>query len=707
MELQSVSLEVYNDKYRIHEIDNNIQDTYRRVAKSLAEVEKLENREYWETKFYWALENGATPGGRILANAGAEKYKPNVSLINCVVSKNIHDSIEGIMSAASESAITLSKGSGIGYCFSSLRPKGSYINGVGARTAGSISFMEIFNTMCFTINSAGGRRGAQMATHFCWHPDIEEFINAKKENGRFRQFNFSILITDDFLKAVEENSDWELYFPIHIQEYKNLDIVERSKLRFKYFPFNDLNYVTKANDSDSGFKLCKIYKTVKAKYLWELILRSTYEYSEPGILLYDRINNENNNWFCEDLIACNPCGEQNLPEYGNCLLGSINLTKFVIAPFTNISKFDFDTFSKVVDIFTRMLDNVVEKNGLQIQQQIDEMYRKRRHGMGIYGLGSALVMMKIKYGSKESIEFTEKVMKKIAERSYLTGYKLAEEKNCAQIFIKNRKIDSKIFNRITYIKENYKDIYDGLNWQFNIDRLEIGDEISTLCLWLISDYMIRFRQEFPEIWNKLGEHGCRFTHATTIAPTGTTSLSIGNNASNGIEPSFSHEYKRNIIVEGKKTKKQTSVYSYEFLLYKELIDSETDVDDLPEYFVDSHKISTLEHILIQSAAQKWVDSSVSKTINVRSDISFEDFQNVYNIANENNLKGCATFRFNPEVFSGVLVNDKDLKKTRYKFNLENGDFILAYGDDEIVYDGEKHIASNLFDSIKEGLYGRF
>ncbi len=306
-EMQLPSLQTYESKYQLKDIngniiDNDIDETYIRVATGLSNIEEPDLRKKWFESFLWALRNGASPGGRIISNIGAEKYKPNTSSINCVVSSNIKDSIEGIMQAAKEAAITLSKGSGIGYCFSSLRPKGSYIHGVGALTSGSMSFMTIFDTMCFTINSAGGRRGAQMGTHFCWHPDIEEFITCKREKGRLRQFNLSVLITNEFLKAVEKNSDWDLYFPIHKEEHalSNKDL----KTAYKYFPFDDDNYIV--DKSNSELKLCKIYKTVKALDLWNVITSSTYDYSEPGILLYDRINSENNLWFCENIVATNP-----------------------------------------------------------------------------------------------------------------------------------------------------------------------------------------------------------------------------------------------------------------------------------------------------------------------------------------------------------------------------------------------------------------
>jgi ribonucleotide reductase alpha subunit len=744
--MQKSCLEVYWSKYQLKDTNNNlididIHDTFKRVAKSLAEKEH--DKDKWENKFLWTMENGGIPAGRILSNAGSEQYKPGTSLINCLVSENIEDSIDGILEAVKKSGISLSKGSGIGYCFSSLRPKGAYINGVGAYTSGSMSFMKIFDTMCFTINSAGGRRGAQMGTHFIFHPDIEEFITCKQKDGEFRQFNLSVLITNEFMSAVKNDLNWNLYFPIHKAE---IGLVKDTKFRF--FPFDDDNYIVDPENSEH--KLCKVYKTVKAKDLWNLITKSTYEFSEPGILFYDHINNENNNWFCEIISATNPCftgdtkvwtdqgllpfkelaesgksvyvvtevegklnyrlminprktqsnaklvkvifidnsyvrctpehkfylndrtvveaknlksgmvlltmsysssniiqyvehlditedvycgtvtdtgtffiaigndnegvlvsncGEIPLPPNGSCLLGSINLTKFVKNPFTDNCKFDNDTFSDVISNLTRMMDNVVEKSGLGLISQIDEINEKRRHGMGIYGLGSALTMLKIKYGNPESLIFIEKIMKTIAEVNYIVGLNLAKEKGCAPIFNKKTKVNFKIKNKLEslsdIVAEDICKVYPDIN--FNMEY------IPNKILWCISDYMLRFRDEFRNLWLELLRYGSRFTHAVTIAPTGTTSF-IDNNASNGIEPSFLHQYKRNIIISGKKSKEQVDVYSYEFLLYRQLIDENASISDLPDYFITADSISTTDHVMMQAHAQVWVENSIAKCV---------------------------------------------------------------------------------------------
>lgn len=1008
-QLQPASQQIYEMKYKLKEEDANLSGTFYRVADALSKNEK--DREIWRGKFIYAMENGAIPAGRIVSNAGAENYKPNTSVINCAVIKSPQDSIEGIMATAKDAAISLSKGIGIGYCFSSLRPKGSYINGVGAETSGSLSFMEIFNTACFTINSAGGRRGAQMATHYCFHPDIEAFITSKQEHGRFRQFNLSVLITDEFIHAIENNSDWDLYFPIHKLEYAK---ISRSSINtsWKDFPFEDDNYIT----DTEGKTLCKIYKTMKATELWDLILKSSYEFSEPGILLIDKINSENNLWFCENISAVNPCviagtkiltkqgykciedlidqhidiwngfewsnvkpevtgkdqevlaisfsngmnltctkyhgfllkdeqsveakdlkvgdklmkfnfpvisgeldidikesytqgfysgdgssgrdelwlygdkidliphlsvkniwrdskidrvstkltfipkdktyvpldntsingklawlaglmdsdggrssreggvsihsinkeflnsvnlllntlgvsgtvstsnksgnknfpdgkggikqyevkecfrlsispysilslfelglttyrvdltceparnagrfitvmsiedagiadkvycfnepkrhtaifngimtsqcGEQSLPANGACLLGSINLTKFVVNEFTDSASFDFRKFEEVVRIFVRLLDNVVELNGLPLEEQRNEILTKRRHGMGFFGLGSALTMLEIKYGSQASFDFVKEISKSLALNNYHVGLELALEKGKAPIFdilVKNNfKIKNKFDSLSLLVKNDILLTYPDFD--------ENSEYLDPKILWSISDYMLKFRYHFKDLWLRLLKHGCRFSHATTVPPTGTTALSIGNNASNGIEPSFLHNYKRNVIIKNKKSKDQIDVYSYELLKYKEEFPNST---KLPDYFVTADSISALEHVKMVASSQVWIDSNISKTVNCPTDISFENFKQIYKYAIDSGCKGCATFRFNPKIFSGVLVDEENLKNTKYKFKLENNKEIVVNGNDIINYENEEHVASNLFDAIKEGYYGKF
>lgn len=310
--LQETSYEIWDQKYRLKDfegkpIDQDIQGTYRRVAKALADVEK-DKKDFWEDQFFWALNNGATPAGRILSNAGAEEYKPSTSLINCTVSKIVQDSIDGIMSANAESGITLAAGCGIGYEFSTLRPAGAFVAGAGAQTTGPLPFMDMFDKMCFTIASAGGRRGAQMATFAVWHPDIREFIKAKREDGRLRQFNLSILITDSFMEAVKEDKEWELYFPVSCNEVDN-SLCFQPDWKWKPLEWEEDYCLEQGYSVDEEEILCKIYETIKARDLYELIMQSTYDFAEPGFLLIDRINELNNNNYCEVIRATNPCGQ--------------------------------------------------------------------------------------------------------------------------------------------------------------------------------------------------------------------------------------------------------------------------------------------------------------------------------------------------------------------------------------------------------------
>ncbi|HEY7986253.1 MAG TPA: ribonucleotide reductase N-terminal alpha domain-containing protein, partial [Methylophilaceae bacterium] len=373
--MQPVSLDIWDKKYRLKTkqgapVDQNIDDTYRRVAKALADVETTEEkRTVWYEKFLWALRRGVIPAGRITSNAGALEHKPATSTINCTVSGIVEDSMNGILEKVHEAGLTLKAGCGIGYEFSTLRPKGAFVAGAGAYTSGPLSFMDIYDKMCFTVSSAGGRRGAQMATFDISHPDVADFIKAKRENGRLRQFNLSCLITTEFMEAVKSDSEWKLAFPVTAKEAEidELDINDDSKVVWRDWPVKN-RYLTR----EDGKTACRVYKTIKAKRLWDVIMSSTYDYAEPGFILIDRVNEMNNNWFCENIRATNPCGEQPLPPYGACLLGSVNLTRFVRKPFTDEAHFDWNEYREVVGIFTRMLDNVVEVNGLPLQQQRDE-----------------------------------------------------------------------------------------------------------------------------------------------------------------------------------------------------------------------------------------------------------------------------------------------------------------------------------------------
>ena len=1073
---QAASTDIWDKKYRLKKkdgqvIDRTVDETYQRVAKSLAEVEESDAKKAeWRDKFVWALRHGAIPAGRIISNAGALAYKPATSTINCTVSGTITDSMDDILNKVHEAGLTLKAGCGIGYSFSTLRPQGAFVAGAGAYTSGPLSFMDIYDKMCFTVSSAGGRRGAQMATFDVGHPDVMEFIRAKREDGRLRQFNLSLLVTQEFIQAVKDNAFWKLAFPLSQKEVESdkIDLFDPEKIIWRDWPVKQ-GYIT----NEEGLVACKIFKTIKARRLWDVIMSSTYDYAEPGFILIDKVNEMNNNWFAEDIRATNPCvtadtrlhtqyglipigelyasganlnvtvdrraldkdakgtetraavpafmtartadiykvttedgyeikatewhdfytsrgkiklkdlqpgdallvqsgkgqfgtqgdrklgmligliagdghftnrglgkeaavinfwgedralapmmadyvntliagvanhsrqyqvspvavpdrnhifirsviltrvlehygftasskwrvpeviwrgseecvkgylqalfqadgtvnisskseccsirlassypellkdiqqlisnfgvfcrirkrrnagkrvlpdgaggskayqckadyeliidgesreqfmkevgflldyknnryqtwvkdralkktqsfmskiksiaymgkeavfdttqadhntvifnglvtgqcGEQPLPPYGSCLLGSVNLTKFVLDPFTDRARFDWDKYKKVVKIFTRMLDNVVEINGLPLEGQRGEIHNKRRHGMGYLGLGSTLTMLCMKYGSQESVEFTEKVTQELAICGWETALELAKEKGPAPIMEQDFTVTAEMLRkRPEMLRDGYK----------------AGDKIKGKVLHAeYSRYMQRIAEIAPDLVEELSDVGARFTHHSSIAPTGTISLSLANNASNGIEPSFAHHYFRNVIRPGKKSKEKIDVYSFELLAYRQLVNSSAipnstvESEKLPDYFISADDITPKCHVDIQAAAQKWIDSSISKTANVPTDYPFEDFKDIYMYAYDQGLKGCTTFRFNPEAFQGVLVKEKDLKNTTYRFTLQDGSTIDLKGDEEVEYDGEVHTAANLYDAMKEGYYGKF
>jgi ribonucleoside-diphosphate reductase alpha chain len=697
---QDASLDIWDKKYRLTAkdgtpIDKSMDDTYKRVARALADVEREEIRDHWYERFLWALRRGAIPAGRVTSNAGALEHKPATSTINCTVSGTIRDSMDDILKKVHEAGLTLKAGCGIGYEFSTLRPRGAYVSGAGAYTSGPLSFMDIYDKMCFTVSSAGGRRGAQMGTFDVGHPDAMEFIRSKRENGRLRQFNLSLLITDEFMQAVREDREWKLAFPLSKSEFESdaPDLSDPTKFVWREWPVHD-NYVV----NEEGLVACKIYKILPARRMWDVIMTSTYDFAEPGFILIDRVNEMNNNWWCENVRATNPCGEQPLPPYGSCLLGSVNLTRFVKHPFGEFAEFDWNEYREVVRIFTRMLDNVVEVNGLPLDKQRDEILRKRRHGMGFLGLGSTITCLGMKYGSKESVQFTEDVSREMAVAGWEAGLDLAREKGPAPIMNEEFTVTKEMLRKRPEMAR---------------DGWKPGAKIAGRLLHAkYSRYMQRVGQVAPQLVHDLAETGARFTHHSSIAPTGTISLSLANNASNGIEPSFAHHYFRNVIVPGRKTKEKVDVFSFELLAYREFVNKKAfpgataPAEKLPDYFTVADEVTPEQHVDIQAAAQKWVDSSISKTANVPSDYKYDKFKDIYLYAHEQGLKGCTTFRFNPEAFQGVLVKEADLKNTTYVFTLEDGSEVAVKGDEEIEYDGERHSAANLFDSLKEGYYGK-
>ena len=703
--LQPASYDIWDKKYRLKDKRGNnqetcVNETFIRIAKALAAIEVNDQKE-WQEKFLWAMQSGAYPAGRIISNAGAAKFKPATSTINCTVSGTIEDSMTGILQQVHQAGLTLKAGCGIGYEFSTLRPSGAYVAGAGATTSGPLSFMDIYDKMCFTISSAGGRRGAQMGVFDISHPDVKDFILAKREDGRLRQFNLSLLISDNFIKAVKSNLDWPLNFPLTHKEVlaDKINLNDTSSVLFKENHYHS-DFI-KQHDyilNEQGEIACKIYQRIPAQRLWDMIMSNTFDYAEPGFILIDHANEMNNNWFCEQLRASNPCGEQILPPHGACLLGSINLVQFVEQAFSPAAKFDWKKFKKVTRIFTRMLDNVVEISGLPLVEQRLEIASKRRHGMGYLGLGSALTLLQIPYNSPEAITFTEEVSKVLAITGWQEALSLAKEKGPAPILKQSFTVDQAMLNKRPEMVK---------------DGVKLGDSIKGSVLHAkYSRYMQRIAQNEPELIAQLAKVGARFTHHTSIAPTGTLALSLGNNVSNGIEPSFAHEYHRNIIREGKKSKESVAVSSYELLAYRAMINPNAQAsaaegnNQLPKYFIVSDTISPEAHVDIQAAAQHWIDSSISKTINIPTDFAYEQFKNIYLYAYDKGLKGCTTFRFNPEVHQGVLVKKTDLEKVDYEFTLADGTKVIAKGNEEIRYDGEIHTAANLHDALKEGYYGK-
>ena len=698
--LQPASQDIWDKKYRLktkrgEPVDASIDGTYQRVARALAEVEAPEKQEHWYERFLYALRRGAIPAGRITSNAGALAHKPATSTINCTVSGTIEDSMDDILQKVHEAGLTLKAGCGIGYEFSTLRPRGAYVSGAGAYTSGPLSFMDIYDKMCFTVSSAGGRRGAQMGTFDVGHPDVVDFIRAKRENARLRQFNLSLLITEGFMEAVKADADWPLAFPIRKKEADADGIdIKGDDITWREWPT-----VEGLIPNAAGKVACRVYKTIKARRLWDVIMSSTYDYAEPGFILIDKVNEMNNNWFCEKIRATNPCGEQPLPPYGSCLLGSVNLTKFVLDPFTDKARFDWDGYQEVVSIFTRMLDNVVEINGLPLPEQRHEILSKRRHGMGYLGLGSTLTLMRMRYGEPDSLEFTERVTREMAMAGWRTALELSLEKGPAPILDEDFTVTEEMLTKRPEMKN---------------DGFKVGDTVKGKLLHAkYSRYMQQVAKQDPVLVEQLAEVGARFTHHTSIAPTGTISLSLANNASNGIEPSFAHHYSRNVIREGRKSKEKVDVFSFELLAYRQLVNdkampfSEDPEGQLPDYFISADDIRPKAHVDVQAAAQRWIDSSISKTANVPTDFPYEDFKDIYMYAYEQGLKGCTTFRFNPEAFQGVLVKEQDLENTTYTFVLEDGSEVKVKGNEQIEYDGEMHTAANLFDALKEGYYGKF
>jgi len=555
-----IAEQIWDMKYRFKQadgtpIDKTVEDSWHRIAGALAAVEK--SPETWEPKFFDALSDFKfLPAGRITAGAGTER---SVTLFNCFVMGTIPDSMGGIFDMLKEAALTMQQGGGIGYDFTTIRPKGAKVKGVAADASGPLSFMDVWDAMCRTIMSAGSRRGAMMATMRCDHPDILDFITAKRDPARLRMFNVSVLVTDAFMDAVKSDEPWDLVF--------------------------------------EG----EVFQTMKAVDLWNQIMSSTFEFAEPGVIFIDRINNANNLSYCETIAATNPCGEQPLPPYGACLLGSINMARLVSKPFAKGAKLNEEGMANLVVTAVRMMDNVVDASRFPLEEQQREAEAKRRIGLGVTGLADALLMVGLRYGSEEAAVQTESWMHQIARAAYLASVDLAKEKGAFPLF------DSEGYLASGAMQEMDSDVRDAI-----------------------------------------AQYGIRNALLTSIAPTGTISLYAGN-VSSGIEPVFAYAYIRKVLQkDGSRTEEEVIDYAVQMWRDK-MGDAE-----LPDYFVNAQTLAPLEHVRMQAAAQKWVDSSISKTINCPEDISFEAFKDVYMAAWDQGCKGCTTYR--PNAVTGSVLS---------------------------------------------------
>ena len=571
-----ISQQIWDMKYRLKDqngafLEQTVEDTWRRIAVALSKAEA--NPKKWESIFYDSLTDFKfLPAGRIIAGSGTAR---NVTLFNCFVMGVIPDSMSGIFDMLKEAALTMQQGGGIGYDFSTIRPKGSIVKGIAADASGPVSFMDVWDSMCRTIMSAGSRRGAMMATMRCDHPDIEEFIAAKSDSEKLRMFNLSVLVSDAFMEALKKGEDWRL-------------------------TFND-----------------KIYKVIKAADLWDKIMRATYNYAEPGVIFIDRINEANNLRYCETITATNPCGEQPLPPYGACLLGSINLARLVEYPFGENAHLDVSQLEKLVATAVRMMDNVIEVSQFPLEVQKLEALNKRRIGLGVTGLADALLMVGLRYGSDEAVEKTEEWMKLIARASYKASINLAKEKGAFSLFDPEKLIAS----------GNMKQMDD-------------------------------------DIKQAVRKFGLRNALLTSIAPTGTISLYAGN-VSSGIEPVFAYSYTRKVL-QNDGSHIEEEVVDYAVQMWRDKFGDA----QLPDYFVSAQNLTPSDHVKMQAAAQKWVDSSISKTINCPEDISFDDFKEVYMQAYDTGCKGCTTYRPNEVTGSVLSVASEEKPKSEKEIDGE-------------------------------------
>ena len=580
-----------NYRYRDHTAtyDKSIEDTWVRIATALAKQEPQE-QDYWQDTFYQALcDFKFLPGGRIQAGCGTSQ---KVTLFNCFVMGTIEDSMDGIFNALKEGALTMQQGGGVGYDFSTLRPQGMPANVTGRTASGPVSFMHTWDAMCKTILSSGNRRGAMMATLRCDHPDIETFIDAKKDKGVLRNFNLSVLVTDAFVEAVKNQQDWQLVFP----------------LSGEHAPSSDDNIIYRQWSGHHQAVPCKVFKTVKARELWQRIMRASYDYAEPGVLFIDRINASNNLNYRETISATNPCGEIPLPPYGACNLGSINLTSFISNAFTDQVAFDQKSFISIIKTGVRILDNVIDLSQYPLPAQQAQAKNSRRVGLGITGMADAFAMMGFRYGDQASKSWIKSIMRSLCHEAYAASIELGRQRGSFPYFDKTRYLQSPFI----------KDLPDSLK-------------------------------------SAIEQYGIRNSHLIAIAPTGTISL-LANNISSGIEPIFDLQYERNVLNnDGGSTNYQITDFAYQLWLQQR-----SDNEQPPEVFVTAYQLSPKQHIDIQSLVQHYVDNAVSKTINIPEDLPYQDYETLYLLAYEKGLKGCTTFRPNPITGEILSAHPHDL-----------------------------------------------
>jgi len=585
-----ISRKIWDDKYRLKDrdgvpVDQSVSDTWMRVAQALAVPEIPPSRAAWAKTFYDIMDEGYfIPAGRIIAGAGSGR---KVTLSNCYVMGTVPDSMKGIFEHLREAALTMQAGGGIGYDFSTLRPKDSPVLGVAADASGPLTFMDVWDSMCRTVMSAGQRRGAMMATMRCDHPDIEAFIEAKRDPLRLRMFNVSILVTDSFMKAVKADGEWDLCHEVAPGVAPN---------------------TTWATVHEAKEPIRFVYRTIRARDLWDKIMRSTYDYAEPGVIFIDRANADHNLGYREKIATTNPCAEKPMGPYSSCLLGSINLAKFVSTPFTDVAAFDEVKLTEVVSVAVRMMDNVVDANFYPLPQQAERAQQDRQLGLGVTGLADALLLLGMRYGSQEAIDWTEQIMKAVCLSAYRASINLAREKGAFPSFVADEFLRSPRFAG-------------------RMLPQMMQDSIRTC--------------------------GIRNALLVSIAPTGTISLFAGN-VSSGIEPVFAYAYTRKVL-EADGSRREERVVDYAVAKYESIFGKSS---PKPAWFVTTDDLTPTEHVHMMAAAQKWVDSSISKTVNLPEDISFEDFKAVYQMAYDTGCKGCTTYRPNAVTGSVLTSDDK-------------------------------------------------